>query len=72
MTMNANAPTQAPSIRVSPPMTAITSSSIVAARPMLPGAICPCHQTKRTPDEGGDERGEAESERPVQRHVVTQ
>ena len=35
--MKANAPSHAPSIRTSPPITAITSSSIVAWRPMFEG-----------------------------------
>ena len=35
--------------RYSPPMTAITSTSIVAPRPIVDGAICAFHQTKRTP-----------------------
>ena len=30
-------------------MTAITSTSIVALRPMVDGAICAFHQTKRIP-----------------------
>ena len=47
--MKANAPSHAPSIRASPPITAITSKLIVSGRSTLPGAICPLHQTYRMP-----------------------
>ncbi len=43
ITRNASAPIQAPSIRRSPPMTAMTSSWIVASSPMIVGESCPNH-----------------------------
>ena len=49
MTTKTSAPSHAPSRRYRPPMTAITSTSMVAARPMVDGAICAFHQTKRIP-----------------------
>ena len=46
---NTNAPTQAPSSRKSPPMTAIMSTSIVRASEIEPGEMRVFHQTERIP-----------------------
>ena len=70
--MNTKAPSQAPSIRVSPPITAITRSWIVACRSMTDGERCPVHQTNSTPASAATSEPERERERPVQHDVVAE
>ena len=69
--MKAKAPIQAPSIRTRPPITAMISSLIVCGRSTSPGA------TARVPDvehtgQRGEESGEAECHRPVERDGVAE
>ena len=49
MNTNASAPTNAPSMRRRPPMTAMMSTLIVAPRPIVCGSTWPFHHTNSTP-----------------------
>ena len=53
-------------------MTAIRSTSIVAVRSMVDGAICAFHQTKRIPAHRRHETRQPEREQAVQRDAVAE
>ena len=72
MTTKKSAPTHAPSSRKSPPMTAITSTSIVAPRSIDAGIDVAVPPDEEDAGDRRDERREREGDRPVQRDVVAE